>query len=431
MSKRLALDDTLELPLTFASPQTISRAGFADELISFREFGKRTQLIETHARTFDDQTIHVPTYVNEFWTAKQRAAHSLHEISYRACFKPALPRFFIERLSEAGDVVYDPFMGRGTTLLEAALLGRIPAGCDVNPLSAVLVRPRLNPPRLAQIAERLNQIDFTTATNLPDDLLVFYHPETLRQIVSLKEYLLHRTKLDPVDDWIRLLALNRLTGHSPGFFSVYTLPPNQAVSVKSQQKINERRKQTPPRRDVPKLILKKSKQLLQDCTAIDRTNLARAAANAILLTQPSDHIPEIASNSVSLIVTSPPFLNIVQYATDNWLRCWFLDIDARKIEITVPRDLEVWQQAMTAVFHELHRVLKPGGHVAFEVGEVGAGGAIKLEEAVLPCGVAAGLQPLLVLINDQKFTKTANCWGVDNNTKGTNTNRIVLFRKAP
>jgi len=52
-----------------------------------------------------------------------------------------------------------------------------------------------------------------------------------------------------------------------------------------------------------------------------------------------------------------------------------------------------------------------------------------LEQAALVCGVAAGLAPLLVIINDQEFTKTANCWGVDNNTAGTNTNRIVLFRK--
>jgi hypothetical protein len=44
--------------------------------------------------------------------------------------------------------------------------------------------------------------------------------------------------------------------------------------------------------------------------------------------------------------------------------------------------------------------------------------------------VAVGLDPLLVLINDQEFTKTANCWGVDNNSKGTNTNRIVVFRKG-
>ena len=92
------------------------------------------------------------------------------------------------------------------------------------------------------------------------------------------------------------------------------------------------------------------------------------------------------------------------------------------------RKVEEWQQVMTGVLRELHRVLKPGGFVAFEVGEV-HGGRTKLEEAVLPCGVVSGLEPLCVVINDQKFTKTANCWGVDNNFKGTNTNRIVVFRK--
>jgi hypothetical protein len=83
---------------------------------------------------------------------------------------------------------------------------------------------------------------------------------------------------------------------------------------------------------------------------------------------------------------------------------------------------------MTRVFFELFRVLRPGGFVAFEVGEV-RGGTIKLESAVLRCGFRAGLEPGLVMINDQAFTKTANCWGVDNNAKGTNTNRIVVFSK--
>jgi hypothetical protein len=156
--------------------------------------------------------------------------------------------------------------------------------------------------------------------------------------------------------------------------------------------------------------------------------LATVAGDALLLTSPSHQTPQILSDSIQLVVTSPPFLNVVQYAADNWLRCWFLGIDAQAIQITVPRRLDDWQEAMTAVFRELHRVLKRGGHVAFEVGEI-HGGETKLEEAVLPCGLAAGLEPVLVLINDQEFTKTANCWGVNNMDKGTNTNRIVVFRK--
>ena len=82
----------------------------------------------------------------------------------------------------------------------------------------------------------------------------------------------------------------------------------------------------------------------------------------------------------------------------------------------------------SAVFIELARVLRPGGFVAFEVGEIRAG-TLRLEEHVIPCSIDAGLEPRLVLINAQQFTKTAACWGVDNNAKGTNSNRIVLLQK--
>jgi DNA methylase len=426
-----ACPEILELPLpATTAPSHASASAFTAELENFHAFGASTRRITTTFST-NGAAVETPTFVNEFWTAKQRDASRLHEISFRACFKPQLPRFFIERLTRPEEIVYDPFMGRGTTPLEAAMLGRIPFGCDVNPLSAVLTRPRLNPPTLDQIAERLEQIDFNAPGELPGDLLVFFHPATLREISSLRQYLLDRIKgnaLDPVDDWIRLVALNRLTGHSAGFFSVYTLPPNQAVSVKSQQKINADRNQTPPRRAVPHLILKKSRVLLGDCEPAVRRTLAGVADKSLLLTQPAAATPEIPSDSVSLVVTSPPFLDVVDYAGDNWLRCWFLGIDPASVQLTIAKKLDAWQEAMTAVFRELHRVLKTGGHVAFEVGEI-RGGKIKLEEAALPCGVAAGLEPLLVLINDQKFTKTANCWGVDNQVKGTNTNRVIVFRK--
>ena len=428
----MLLEENLEF--RFATERRIApdlKAPLAEQLRSFNEFGKATQVVETAGATFGGQGLAIPTYVNEFWTSKQRAASNLHEVSYRACFKPQLPRFFIQRLTEPGETVYDPFMGRGTTVIEAGLLGRVPCGCDVNPLSVVLTRPRLRPPALEEITQRLRQVDYADAGELPEDLLVFYHPETLREICALRRYLIRRSESgtsDLVDDWIRMVAVNRLTGHSPGFFSVYTLPPNQAVSVKSQRKINEARGQEPPRRHVAEIISRKSRLLLADCDAQAKRSLAAVAPHSQLLTQPAASVPQIASGTVSLVVTSPPFLDVVNYAGDNWLRCWFIGVNPASVTLTVPGKLEEWQRAMTQVFGELHRVLRPGGHVAFEVGEVRRG-KVKLEEAVVPCGMAAGLLPMLILINDQKFTKTANCWGVDNNAKGTNTNRIVVFRK--
>src|SRR5215207_5362108 len=80
-------------------------------------------------------TLSIPVYELELWTARQRQACSIHEVSYRACFKPQLPAYFIERLSEEGDVVYDPFSGRGTTAVEAALRGRRVIANDISPLS--------------------------------------------------------------------------------------------------------------------------------------------------------------------------------------------------------------------------------------------------------------------------------------------------------
>jgi hypothetical protein len=83
---------------------------------------------------------------------------------------------------------------------------------------------------------------------------------------------------------------------------------------------------------------------------------------------------------------------------------------------------------MRATLCELARVVRPAGHVALEVGEVRSG-TILLERLV--CEAAEGLpfERLFVMVNQQQFTKTANCWGVRNNAKGTNTNRIVVLRR--
>ena len=226
-----------------------------------------------------------------------------------------------------------------------------------------------------------------------------------------------------------MAATNRLTGHSPGFFSVYTLPPNQAVSPESQVKINEKRKQTPPYRDIRNIILKKTRSLLRTLTETERRNLNQAGKEAVFLSTDASATQDITSESVQLVVTSPPFLDIVQYAVDNWLRCWFNSLDAGEISqgITMARTVAAWSGYMLGVFREFRRIVRPGGWVCFEVGEV-RHGRVHLDEVVAPLGLAAGFTVEGILINDQEFTKTSNIWGVDNNRRGTNSNRIVIFR---
>ncbi|TAJ45058.1 DNA modification methylase [Methanofollis fontis] len=373
----------------------------------------------------------VPRYINEFWTSRQRQASSIHEVSYRACFKPQLPRFFIRLLTSAGDLVYDPFSGRGTTAVEGALLGRRVAANDANPLSAILAAPRLEPPALDEVEARLSAIPRDTGERAEIDLSMFYHERTEAEIVALRRYLMERGKsADPVDRWIRMTATTRLTGHSKGFFSVYTLPPNQAVSPESQRRINQKRNQCPDYRDTHALILKKSRALLKDLTEAERRSLREAGKSALFLTGDAASTPSIPSGSVALTVTSPPFLDVVQYARDNWLRCWFNGLDAGAIAagITTARTVGEWERVMEEVFSELHRITRPGGWIAFEVGEV-RNGSIALDEHVVPLGAASGLIPAGIVLNRQCFTKTSNIWGVANNARGTNTNRIVLFRK--
>src|SRR5205823_12191211 len=126
----------------------------------------------------------------------------------------------------------------------------------------------------------------------------------------------------------------------------------------------------------------------ESVTEFDRSRLREAASDALLLTRTADQTPKIKSSSVDLVVTSPPFLDVVDYATDNWLRCWFNGIDESKIDIWTFRKPEDWSAAMQRVFRELRRVLKRGGYVAFEVGEVRRG-KLKMEELVIPAAKAA------------------------------------------
>ena len=311
--------------------------------------------------------------------------------------------------------------------MEAALLNRNIIANDINPLSIILSKPRLFIPDIELLKKRLLQIPINYDLRADIDLSMFYHPKTESEIVSLKKYLQEKEtnqQKDEIDYWIQMVATNRLTGHSANFFSVYTLPPNQAISPEKQKKINLLKNQKPEYKDTRAIILKKTYDLLKDVTYKQINQLKTIGLNASFLNKDARYTNEIPDEFIDLTVTSPPFLDVVQYADDNWLRCWFNNIDVKEVEkkMTITRNIEDWKNVMKDVFKQLFRITKTGGYVTFEVGEV-RNGKVKLEEIIAPIGMEVGFKCECIII------KTPNIWGVSNNKKGTNTNRIAVFKK--
>ncbi|MCB1173689.1 MAG: site-specific DNA-methyltransferase [Leptospiraceae bacterium] len=385
----------------------------------------------------------VPVYTGEFWTARQRQMHPLHySVSYRASFKPELPDFFIQRLLSNINgplVMLDPFGGRGTTILQANLRGHIGYYNDRNPVSGFLARARQHIPDLKQIEERLQQIkldptDDSLRTVADDErLLPFFHPGTLNEILQLRRELLQdKNRKDAALQYIGLAALSRLHGHSGGFFSVYSFPQISILPAR-QALSNQKRNQQPEYRPIRPRIWKKI------CADLSKPLPARynslAAQNAYWQDD-ARHLKQCPAGVVDLIVTSPPFLDKVNYYDDNWMRSWFLGREGQisKQDLTMTPHLDEWLRFMQSVMQEMGRVLKPGACAVIEVGEVVyRNSVIHLEKelaGMLPLKVTGGhLEASEIFIHTQEFTKLANCWDVSNNSKGTNTNRCLVIRK--
>ena len=80
------------------------------------------------------------------FNSTQRVGGLTHRFyRYPARFSPGFVRHVIGELSEPGDTILDPFMGGGTTIVEAVAAGRRAAGVDINSLSHFITRTKTTP----------------------------------------------------------------------------------------------------------------------------------------------------------------------------------------------------------------------------------------------------------------------------------------------
>lgn len=82
--------------------------------------------------------------MNTVWSFPNRGNWATHDAKYRGNWSPYIPRNILLRYSKEEDLVLDQFVGGGTTLVEARLLGRNIIGVDINPKSLEICKNKIN-----------------------------------------------------------------------------------------------------------------------------------------------------------------------------------------------------------------------------------------------------------------------------------------------
>ncbi|MEM1978266.1 MAG: DNA methyltransferase [Candidatus Caldarchaeum sp.] len=340
---------------------------------------------------------------------------SLHRIMSRTgSFPPALARWVIEKFSDRGDVVFDPFSGKGTAPLEACLTNRVGVGNDLAPEAYVVTRAKVNPVSFKDVrnwvdhASKVMRPDAVSVYDVDEDVRVFYHSQTLKQILAVRELLLDAE--DDVSNFVKACMLGILHGSSEISLSVpsshsFSMAPNYIRRYVAKHRLKR------PVRNVLACLLKKAEQVLADGLPPVRG----AAFNVDAVSLP------FADESFDLIVTSPPYFNLQTYAWDNWLRLWFLGYDYRAVNKRLfgTQSVARYVWFMERALREMFRVLRFGGFCVLVVGDVRVGRRrVDMAELLIQPAENAGFTPEAIISDgirrEHKYLMYLKPWqGVD------------------
>ena len=306
------------------------------------------------------------------WTSESTVATdcTLHQIApYIGRMKTSIARFLIESQTEPSDLIVDPFCGCGSIALEAALANRRVVAGDWNSYAVLLTRAKLFPPTSLSEAERslkktwklsralLRQQDLR---RVPLWIRQFFHPETLRNALAFRD-----ACIQSGNDFLLACLLGILHHQRPGFLS---FPSSHLVPYLRDRKF--------PRDTFPTLYQERDVFVRLEAK-LDRTY--RRPAKPFLqrrrvVNTNARLFPRV--RNIKAVITSPPYMNELDYVRDNRLRLWFI---ARAL----PEGLELLahdrEQAFAALLTDVFKRLAPNilrrGRIVLVVGDATRGHA--------------------------------------------------------
>jgi SAM-dependent methyltransferase len=321
--------------------------------------------------------------------------HAFHP--YPGRFHPALPRTLLAAVARPGQVVLDPFMGGGTTLVEALQCGLTAWGNDLNPVALLVTRERTRPRtpaealRLEESARRIGaQVEALRREKQPPR--VFHR----RQGELSRHYAPHL--LAELMQWHRLVEAAPAGPLRESLRAVFS----SAVVKFSNLASDSRAEPGPaPRRGkgaVSRFLVAKARELAQAQVEL-AGRIPPGTPPPVLHQEDARLLPSIGWAACDLVLTSPPYAGTYDYHAHHALRSAWLELDATAFaagEIGARRHPPAagaaagtavaagpaavaggtvasagggWSEDLRAVLGTLARVLRPGGNLFLVLGD--------------------------------------------------------------
>jgi len=307
----------------------------------------------------------------------------------------------------------------------------------MNPIATMLTKAKNASLSLDDALLRINELEkgFDSALYAPEakaqseEILLIYHERTLAQLCYLRRKL--TSEPTEVDQFLAGVTLGVMHGSErkdgTSSYASISMPNTFSMSPDYVKRYVETKRLQRVFRNVFDLLRAKCKRLFKEGPVeIDKGHVRRADIR---------DIPCLLKNyidSVDLVVTSPPYLNVVSYANQNWIRTWFLSEDPKKISQDLDDDLTLseWIDFAEMSVGRMKKMMREGGVITLVIGDVAKSdiNVISLARELMRRLMSKKAFAYIGCLSDHLNTeeKTTRIWK-ETKGKATEVDRIVIL----